>query len=257
MELLVAVTILLVVVVLLLRISSWVTDVWGRSMRRIEVFRDARAALRMMTEDLSTVYRQEGLPMVVFDNLYEENDPAGQENNRQVYALVYAPNTGLSDICSVGFYCAWDPEKNVYRLVRYFVDSDRTVDNLRSAGFDQEKRAYRTSDVFRPGVANETAETIAEGVWNLQATPLNAEGQRLDDYPIEYHGSELPAAIEISFDAVSPNAVRQLRETEMVSDYWFHPSSHLYESHIAPAMRRFETRVQLELSEQTSSTPTP
>jgi uncharacterized protein (TIGR02599 family) len=52
-ELLIAISITLLIVVLLSRIFAGAADAWRSSDQRIDVFRDARAALQIISRDLS------------------------------------------------------------------------------------------------------------------------------------------------------------------------------------------------------------
>jgi hypothetical protein len=210
-----------------------------------------------MADDLRGAIKQSAAPCLVLQNIFVEDDPAGLANNQQIYALATAANDGHGDICSVGYYCAWDKDARAYVLMRAYSDSDRTFERMKSLG--KIGRSNTPSSVFTPGADSPYPdERIAEYVWNLKVTPIDETGAVLQpSYPVVFNQYALPAALEISFDAVSPQAVQALRDQKIVSDFWFAPESHIYRSQIAPKMQRFRTRVELTLGGPASEIPPP
>lgn len=243
-ELLVATSVLMLLIVLLAAVLRSTSTVWERSGHRIDAFRDARAALRLMTDDLRGTLRSQGIPSLVLQNVFTESDIAGMKDNAQVYALITRPNEGRSDVCAVGYYCTWNEDARAYELRRSFADSDTTYERIAAAGASPE--GYTSISIFKPSPT--TDEILVQFAWNLKIVPIDGTGQAMaSSAPIVFGQNVLPAALEVSFDAISPKAVRALAPQRISSDFWFAPQSHIYRNQIAPAMQRFRTRIDLAL----------
>lgn len=148
-ELLVAMTVGILLIVILFQIFGVAATAWQRSENQVDAYREARAALQLMTRDLSAISFQfptgpaslptDGgiAPNLVLDK-YPSPDPArqaGDLNNEEVYCLTTVPNTGLSSLCAVGYFCQWLPDvarngakaPRAYALYRQFLGSGSTT----------------------------------------------------------------------------------------------------------------------------------
>lgn len=255
-ELLVATAITVLIVVMLGTMFSSLTTTSLRANQRIDAFRDARAALQMMERDLSSLVRNQRdaagnpitLPAAYFalKDLYD--DPA--TGNQQIYALIAAKNTGPGDLCAVGYYCRWDALRNAYTLNRFFTDSTVTYPRLASSGGYASETTLYTPNPAATGPASVTDEVLASYVWDLRITAYDNLGNVMATYPLVCDSSAaatdpLPAAIEISFKAMSPNAARALISTGAQSEAWMAFATPLYQRLIAPHAYEFRTRVEL------------
>jgi len=256
-ELLVATAITALVVVMLGTMFASLTSTSLRANQRIDAFRDARAALQMMERDLSGLVRNQRdaagnaltLPAayLALKDLYD--DPSA--GNQQIYALITAKNNGPSDVCSVGYYCRWDTQRHAYSLNRFFNDSAATYTRLAgSVGYASDAILY-TPDPSATPVASVKDEVLASYVWNLRVTAYDARGAVVASaYPLVCDSSAasndpLPAAIEISFKTISPNAARTVMASGAQSDVWMTPGSALHQRLIAPHSYEFRTRIKL------------
>ncbi len=254
-ELLIATTITALIVVLLGTVFSSLTTTSLRANQRIDAFRDARAALQMMERDLSSLVRNQRdtagnpitLPAAYFalKDLYV--DPS--VGNQQIYALI-AKNAGPGDLCAVGYYCRWDAQRNAYTLNRFFTDSAVTYSRLASSGAYASDTTLYTPNPAGTALASVTDEVLASYIWDLRITAYDRLGNIMATYPLVCDSSAaasdpLPAAIEISFRAMSPNAARGLISTGAQSDAWMEFTTPLYRRLIAPHAYEFRTRVKL------------
>jgi type II secretory pathway pseudopilin PulG len=244
-ELLIATAITVIIVVLLGTMLGSVLSTASRANQRIDAFREARAALQMMERDLSNLVRAQWNPdpfaspaplpcaastttttsvtrpaaYFALENRY--NDPAA--GNQQLFALVAVKATGsptpsVGDVCAVGYYCRWDG--NRYTLRRFFRDSFNTFNVLQSAG------SYAAdSDLYDLNAADARNDVIAAYVWNFKVAIYDASGNLQNTYPCICDQSAtsprmLPAAIEISFNAMSSQAARTVMSVSSSPADW-------------------------------------
>ena len=237
---------------------------------RVDAFRDARAALQMMERDLRNLVRTQWNPdpftnpppattlpvtrpaaYFAVDNLY--SDPA--TGNQQLYALVADQTTPLSgDVCAVGYYCRWDPQLHAYSLRRFFRSSADTFSVMQTAG------SYAADSVlYVPGASD---AVMAAYVWNFSVIAYDANGNVIptrdaNGNPIPYvcdpnatTPNPLPAAVEISFYAMSSQAARTVMSlpSDTPSLWMTSPSPtppNLYLNVIAPHAYQFRSRINL------------
>ena len=232
---------------------------------RVDAFRDARAALQMIERDLRNLVRTQWspdpfsspaptpgtvqpltLPAAYFalDNIY--TDPAA--GNQQLYALVAAKTTASSgDVCAVGYYCRWDPQLHAYSLRRFLRGSTITFAVMKAAG------SYATdSALYDLSALDVKNDVLAAYVWNLKITMYNSSGAVINTYPYVCDPSAttpqaLPAAIEISFNAMSPQAAQAVMSvTAGMTDsaaaaYWMNMDANL----VTPHTYQFSSRINL------------
>ncbi len=127
-ELLVGITVGILLIVILFQIFNVAAGAWQRSENQVDAYREARAALQLITRDLSSVAIQfptnpasspapsptDGgiAPTLVLDK-YPNPDPKPDPldaNNEEVYFLTTVSNTGSSSLCAVGYFCQWLPD---------------------------------------------------------------------------------------------------------------------------------------------------
>jgi type II secretory pathway pseudopilin PulG len=250
----------------LMRTSSHATS-------RVDAFRDARAALQMMERDLRNLVSNQWdnktppnpvtKPAAYFalDNRYA--DPGA--GNQQLYVLVaarptasltpcptppppldscpYAGQLPIADICAVGYYCAWDGHS--YSLHRFFRDSCHTLCVIQNAtGYAADSALY---DLSAPDATN---DVLAAYVWNLKITMYNSSGAVITTYPYICDPdvatpTQLPAAIEISFNAMSPQAARTVMSVSSAPNDWMDTTTQNYQRLILPHVYQFRSRINL------------
>jgi len=232
---------------------------------RVDAFRDARAALQMIERDLRNLVRTQWspdpfsspaptpgtvkpltLPAAYFalDNIY--TDPAA--GNQQLYALVAAKTTASSgDVCAVGYYCRWDPQLHAYSLRRFFRSSTITFAVMKEAAAANYATDRALYDLSALDVKN---DVLAAYVWNLKITMYNSSGAVINTYPYVCDPNAttpqaLPAAIEISFNAMSPQAAQAMMSVSSSPNDWMDTTTQNYQRLIAPHAYQFRSRINL------------
>jgi type II secretory pathway pseudopilin PulG len=234
---------------------------------RVDAFRDARAAMQMIERDLRNLISNQWdnktppnpitKPAAYFalDKVWQDpNDPYSANNtapNHQLFALVAdqtSPSSG--DVCAIGYYCRWDDQLHAYSLRRFFRNSTDTLGAIRSAV----NNYAGDSILYTPGL---TDPVLAAYIWNFKVTMYNATGTAIDtsqagNYPYICDPSAtsrkaLPAAIEISFNAMSPQAARTVMSVtagmpnSTATAYWMNMDANL----VAPHTYQFRSRINL------------
>src|SRR5882724_4571519 len=237
-EILVAVAIVVFLVLVLAQIISSAQVIWRNSEARTDAFRDARAALELMSRDISLALTNDRAPVLALSNVYSDpNDSSvGPLHNQQVYVLIPMQNVGdasptaaptHSDICAIGYYCVWDTNRHAYVLRKHVLQSNPTLTRLQVA-FGAPTPIPPTSpspaptgppvdptliySPSNPATSPAEDEDIAAYVWDLKISPYeNNAGTPTPNttYPISYR-AVLPEFVEISFKAFSPQAARKL-----------------------------------------------
>lgn len=258
-ELLISVAITALIVVLLGTMFTSIASTASHAHERTDAFREARAALQMMSRELGTVVRTQWEPdpfsnpppatqpqprtrpvaYLALKNIY--NDPVG--SNQQVYGLIAAKNGGPGDLCSVGYYSSWDGK--AYSLRRFFRDSTATYNTI--AG----KATYASeTDLFTPNPGGaQPDDVLAQYVWNVQVKPFASNGNALS-YPYICDASAASAAppiaaLEISFSAISAAAARTMMSVTSNPNDWTNVNTANYQRLIKPHVYQFRTRVEL------------
>jgi type II secretory pathway pseudopilin PulG len=272
-EILVAVAIVVFLVVVLAQIISSAQAIWRNSEARTDAFRDARAAIELISRDLSLALTNERAPVLVLSPLYSDPNDAtvGPLRNQQVYALIPMRNTGdpppgsttRSDICAIGFYCSWDNNRRAYVLRKHVLQSNPTFTRLRTAFGPptptpppspspaptgppvDPTNIYSPSN---PATAPAEDEDVAAYVWDLKILPYDyTAGVPTPNtvYPFIYRAT-LPQFIEVSFKAFSPQSARRLEAQGIAPGVWFDTTSPIYKNQILPHVQVFSTRIRLQ-----------
>lgn len=150
-EMLVSITILTVLVGVLFQVFSAAATGWQRAENRTDAFREARAALALMTRDISqtippTLFTpttgptkdllQPLYPTLVLDR-YTGNDTdiATLQNDpfEQIHCLTLVPNATPGALCAVSYFCRWDDARKTYSLARRLVASTDTFNRFKAA----------------------------------------------------------------------------------------------------------------------------
>ncbi len=258
-ELLIATGITAIIVVLLGTMLGSLLNTASRANQRIDAFREARAALQMMERDFSnlvpTQWNIQTSPLptptpspitrpaayFALENIY--TDPA--VGNQQIYGLVAvktagSPTPSIGDVCAVGYYCRW--EGNRYTLRRFFRDSAHTFGVLQNAA------SYAAdSDLYDLNAADARNDVVAAYVWDFKVAIYDASGNLQTTYPYICDQSAttptlLPAAIEISFNAMSPQAARTVMSVSSSPADWMNMNVNL----VNPHTYQFRTRINFQ-----------
>jgi type II secretory pathway pseudopilin PulG len=252
-ELLVAAAITVVIVVMLGTMFGSMIKTSSRANQRVDAFRDARAALQMMKRDLANLVKAQPSAYFAMSDVYTGDPNTSTAKNRQLYALCALANkpvgvvTGVEgDLCVVGYYCRWDTDR--YTLRRHFRDSKATLDAFQANGpgkyMAPTNPAIPAASLYIPA-AND--DILATNVWNLQITAYKSDGTVIaPNYPLVIDSAgtvALPAAIEISFNAMSSEAARTIRSVSTSADDWMNTASGNNQRLVAPNAYEFRTRI--------------
>jgi type II secretory pathway pseudopilin PulG len=279
-ELMIAAAITVVIVLVLGGMFLSLTNTSMRASQRIDAFRDARAALQTMERDMANLVQ---LPSTLptptptpptsaapaplksaayfaLDNVWQDpNDPYSANTgslNRQVFALIArssltsssstsptpTPTPTSGDLSAVGYYCRWDTDH--YVLCRFFRDSATTF-----AAMQSNPGTY--VPVATLYVPSPNDEVLAAYVWNFNVTLYDGTGAVISAYPYVCDPdaitiNPLPAAAEISFNAMSPQAARTVMSVTSSPNDWMNTTTPNYQRLILPHMYQFRTRINLQ-----------
>ena len=253
-ELLIATGITAIIVVLFGTMLGSLLNTASRANQRIDAFREARAALQMIERDFSSLVPtqwniQTSPPIPItrpaayfaLENIY--SDPA--VGNQQIFGLVAvkaacSPTPSVGDVYAVGYYCRW--EGNRYTLRRFFRDSAHTFSVLQNAV------SYAAdSDLYDLNAADARNDVVAAYVWNFNVIMYKSDGTLISTYPYICDQSAtiptlLPAAIEISFNAMSPQAARTVMSVSSSPADWMNMNVNL----VNPHTYQFRTRINFQ-----------
>lgn len=265
LEILAAATILSILMLILFSFFEQTTRAWQGSEKKIDAYREARAALYFLARDLQSMVVDDRLPLVWNQNwvgisgslapaahadriFFISRQPAGAQESGK--------NRG--ELCAVGYYLAYSPDLRLanddlgrasYKLHRYFYSSDDTwSDNVADpstgtlgiypllralqegpmGGSQRAQKLYRTA----VGTANGD-EVIARNVMDFFVTPMDENGQELAPWP----ETKEPAVIDIELTALSYDTASKLSS----QSEWEDTSSAVFLRN----SQRFATRVAL------------
>jgi type II secretory pathway pseudopilin PulG len=267
-ELLIATGITVVIVVLLGTMLGSLLNTASHTSQRVDAFRDARAALQIMERDLSNLVRTQWNPdpfssptpstspqpmtrpaaYFAATNLYSDPYPTGTPPNGQIFALISknsassaTPTPSAGDVCAVGYYCRWDG--NHYTLRRFFNNSTATFNVMTSTASYASASPSPSPALYSPSVND---EVLATDVWNLNIIMYSSAGTQIA-YPYICDPSAttpnpLPAAIEISFNVMSPQAARTVMSVSSNPADWMSMNVNL----VKPHAYQFRTRINLQ-----------
>jgi prepilin-type N-terminal cleavage/methylation domain-containing protein len=228
-ELLIAVAITVIIVGMLGRVLIATTTVYSTADQRMDAFRDAKAAIQLMTTDLSRADIN-GDPGMLNLAKYSSDGTYATE----AYAVTPIKNKGKSTLCAVGYYLDWNGTSKTYSLRRFFKDSDTTIVSLAKTPPEYSVLYDRTKGT--------SPETIASYVWDLQLRP----GRGATPVTPGTSVSNQWNWIEIRFKAMSVKAGQKLGVLAAVKQTtWDDPTSTEYKQYILPNEQQFVTRVSL------------
>jgi type II secretory pathway component PulJ len=189
-----ATTVLSVILLMMVGMQDQMSKAWSNSNRRTDATREARAACRLMAQDLTClVFRKtennneastialtnQGIPF-----LYSSNGagslitiPTPQSSASYFFGISSRKASGANsgDLAIVGYYIASQLTTNVsgfvttnYNLYRHYVPASNAVDNLNNWFSSTTKDA---KDLFNPT----NAEILARNTCNLRITAYNRQ----------------------------------------------------------------------------------
>ena len=224
-ELLLALVILAILVLFMLTLVDGATMVWSDAEKRSDCFREARAALRVMSRDLQNAIRR---PNEQSFWLNAQWGPGDTNHGSNIFFLAAVPSAirpggSRGDVCEVGFYLAWGRAPacggDSLNLYRCFRSNSLAFANLAS-GQTFGNVVAGTGDLLARNIIGLRIVPVAEGWTNFQA------------------GSQIiPSVVEITLTALNREAGQKLKSP---AD-WMDTNSPF----VRRSMQTFTTRVHL------------
>jgi type II secretory pathway pseudopilin PulG len=194
LEVLVAISVLSVLLVILLNIVQNATSLWRGAENKVEAYREARAALQVMSSDLKNI-----LPTINTD--FFRTNLTNTPNIGFLAALPISSQdttSSKSDICAVGYFVAYDNKSPVagdngrqsYNLYRYFVESNETFDKLKN-----NPKNILDIDPNR-------LEILAHNVMSFNATYFKTDGTNFSEWN-RPPATNMPDLVEIKITSVN------------------------------------------------------
>jgi len=236
LELLVAVSVLSILLVILLNIVQGATSLWRTSENKVEAYREARAALQVMSSDLRNI-----LPSTNF--AFFRTNISGYPNPTNLTFLATLPlssqnATSLGDVCTVGYFLKYDNKSSVagasgrqsYNLYRYFLDSNDTFVKLRTSA----PTVLEFDSNFPP-------EILARNIIGFNATYLVTNGTGNFTTWTQNATAAIPHIVEIKITAVNNERTMRFGARNAQSDWTDFPTKPDYLKNT----KTFTTRINL------------
>lgn len=246
-ELLVAMVVLILLVVLLANIVDSSTKLWRENENRVDAYREARAALNLITSDLRS--------MLASSNAnYFSTNVLGDANGVEPGGLYFL--SGLkgdsqvdgsrAELCAIGYYRRWarqnlyfantnaqDLTQDGYQLFRSIRGSDQTFTNLIGAN----QPLVDLANPADPTMA--TPEIVARNIVALEFRlyKTNVSGQVRFANWVSSPDCPVPQMIEVRLTAISDELARRLAGQQ---DRW-----NTNDPSVVRNMRTFVSRVSL------------
>lgn len=192
LEVMISTVIVSILMVLLLGMTDGITRLWSESERKREASREARAGLRMLTEDLHNAVTTTN-PETLSITPATDDSPTG----KRIFFLVSHPRetTGgkpEGDLCAVGYFTAPDPETGAGNLYRFHAGPAEVSDALGKGTLES---LYSKASPTNPV----TTELLARAILRLGIRDLPGTG-----------GDAGPEALLLTLDAVNGETARLL-----------------------------------------------
>src|SRR6266516_412189 len=231
-ELLIATGITVAMVLMLgLMLGSLMSSA-SHATERVDAFRDARAALQTIERDLRNLVPTQ---WDVRTSPIPTPTPVPITRAAAYFALkdIYA------DPATAGNH----NQHHAYSLRRFFRNSTDTFTVLQNA-----VGGYASDSVLYAPAASDAV--LAAYIWNFKITMYNSAGTVINTYPYicdpnATTPNPLPAAIEIAFNAMSPQAARTVMSVSSSANDWMDTTTQTYQRLIAPHAYQFRSRINL------------
>jgi len=246
LELLVAMTVMSLLLVLLLSMVDNATKLWRENENRVDSYREARAALGIMSRDLAN-----GLSSLTNTNYFLLDSSAfplvsgiggivtNTNSGSALFFLTALPakaqerNFNKSDVCQVGYFAAFNSTtgstNQSLNLYRYFRSSDPTFQRLTNGtGLFNTPAPFPNSD---------DTELLARNITGFTTRAYTLTNNTLINFT-QTTDTPQPDLIEISIRAINQDAARKLPNDLSA---WTNSNSPI----IRPVEQTFTTRIRL------------
>jgi GxxExxY protein len=235
LEVLVAISVLSILLVILLNIVQSATSLWRGAENKIEAYREARAALQVLSSDLKNI-----LPTTNSD--FFRTNLTNSPNIGFLAALPISSQdttSSKSDICAVGYFLAYDNKSPIagdngrqsFNLYRFFLDSNETFAKLTNNA--------QTVLNLDP----ERLEILARNVIEFKASYFATDGTNFLQWTPSKN-SPMPHLVEIKITSVNNERTMRFSPRNAESE-WTEFSTNTNSSDYLKNTKTFTTRIKL------------
>lgn len=241
LELLVAVAVMAILLVLLLSMVDSATKLWRENENRADSYREARAAVGIMSRDLRSavagatnaghfLLNSSAFSKVPASALKDANSAGAVFFLSALPAKAQDANANKSDVCQVGYFLAYDrttaTTNKSLNLYRYFRSSDPTF------------TALTNNTLFSGAIIGPAGEELlARNVIGLTIRAFTSTNNTLVSFNASTN-TPLPHLVEISVTAINQDAAKKLPDN---ASAWMDTNSAI----IKPIAQTFITRIHL------------
>ena len=228
LELLVSMSVLSILILMLFAFFNQATSAWQGCEKKIDTYREARAALYYLRRDLQNM--QAGGAVAFYINPQSDTvsfSGNASPNSDKIFFISSVSRDGQdaarskSDLCSIGYYVAYtnptDAQSSIgtgaYNLHRYFKSSDETwADNPATPVTGLLPVLTNTASfLYQPATATRNGdEIIARNVVDFHIKPYRTDFTSTSSWPI----NEKPAFFDICLRACNYDTARKLQSAQ-------------------------------------------
>lgn len=243
LELLVAMTVFAILVVMLMGMVDSGTKLWRANENRVDSYREARAALGIISRDLSSALAGSNAGHFLINSDAYPLLSNAEKNTNSAGALFFLsaqpagaqePGANKSDVCQVGYFLAYGNTSMVpsgqgessMNLYRYFLSSDATFALLTN------------SPVFPSGLTptDPRVELLARNIQQFRIQALGTNGSP----HLPTAAAPLPPVVQVEIVALNQETAKKL----IGKSQWTAPAGNL-SNVIAGNEQTFTTRIRL------------
>jgi len=242
LELMAAMAVMSILLVLLLNMVDSGTKLWRANENRVGSYREARAALGIISRDLQNALAVTNTQFLLDTKAFPQVATIGSavtdtNSGSAVFFLSAIPlkaqeSSNKSDVCQVGYFLAFDrttaSTNKSLNLYRYFRSSDATFTSLTANSLFQ-----------NPAIGPAGEELLARNVTGFRIT---AYTWSTNNTLTNFTTNNLPDLVEIRISAINQDAGKKLDNDVST---WTDTNSATYSSVIEPVEQTFTTRIKL------------
>lgn len=262
--------VLAVLLTVLLSMVNGASALWRESEKKVDSFREGRAALNLIASDLATIHSSINPTYISVATTNAEiqtlvRTPAKAEIGNALFFLTSLPSSAQDpsanrgDLCAVGYFVSFAKAsasvtaKNSYNLYRYFISSDETFENI----IGKEPTPFFKGAGPKVSAATNKVEIVARNITQFQisaysiAQSPDGSFNKLEPYDQTASDSPpMPDVLDITLVAVNQD----------VADRWDGNRAEWENTesitHVQNA-RTFNSRVYLNTSKNANAGPSP
>ena len=259
-ELMVAMVVMSLLLVLLLNMVDSGTRLWRVNENRVDSYREARAALGIISRDLQNTLsatnnsNQFLLNATAFANLTNNTNGVIVSDTNQAAALFFLsalPSksqdtaSNKSDVCQVGYFMAFGKSSsasnspiNTMNIYRYILSSDPTFARLTASPPLFPSNTLTTLD--------KNVELLARNITRFTARAYTLTNTPAPNTLIPFSASTttpVPDLVEISISAVNQEASKKLGTSDFAA--WTSTNTSIYSNIVTPVEQTFTTRIKI------------